>query len=197
MCLLFESIAVAKGEPQNLAWHEKRLNSSRKALWGLTNKISLENIASHAPKESTLVKLKVVYSREIEEVSYEEYQPKPIRSFQLVTSDTKYPYKYLDRNELNALYQERNGADEIIIIQDGHVTDTSIGNLIFLTEGRWYTPSTPLLPGTMRASLLNEGQIEEALITADSLYSYEKLMVINALNPFDPVQALPISSIRP
>jgi 4-amino-4-deoxychorismate lyase len=196
MCLLFESIAVVGGLPQNLAWHEKRMNASRRSLWGLSNKISLENIAADTPKDSTLLKLKVIYGQEIEEVSYEEYHPKPIRSFQLIKSDTTYSHKYLDRNELNALYQEKNGADEIIIIQNKQVTDSSIGNLIFLSEGQWYTPSTPLLPGTMRAKLLNEGQIQEAHITTDSLNSYEKLMVINALNPFDPIRALPISSIR-
>ena len=52
----------------------------------------------------------------------------------------------------------RGACDEILIIKDGHITDTSISNIVFrLPDGWWLTPFTPLLKGIMRTYLLESG----------------------------------------
>lgn len=196
MCLLFESIAVINGKPQNLIWHQNRMNESRKSIFAVSDNISLVDTPFNIPKKSGLVKLRIVYTQAIENISYEKYIPKNPQTFQLIKSSLEYSHKYLDRSELNYLLKKRNGADEIIIVKDQLITDSSIGNLLFMAAGKWHTPSSPLLPGTMRAKLLESGKIKEKEISAKTLGDYEKVMVINAMNPFNIQRARPISSIR-
>jgi len=57
------------------------------------------------------------------------------------------------------------------------------------------TPDTPLLPGTMRASLLAKGLIRESRITPENLHSYQKLKLINAMNDLKHAPEIPIESI--
>lgn len=128
-----------------------------------------------------------------------DYTPKPIVRLKVMYhNDIDYRYKYNDRTQLNLLLNTAKSAfdvDEIIIVKQGKVSDCTIGNLLFGRQGRWYTPNTPLLRGTQRQFLLDQGRIALADIGVDELKNYEKLMIINALNPFDERRALPIDCI--
>jgi 4-amino-4-deoxychorismate lyase len=53
-----------------------------------------------------------------------------------------------------------------------------------LSEDQWYTPETPLLPGTMRQYLLNKNLIRPRAIYHFDLEKYDKLCVFNAMIPF-------------
>lgn len=130
-------------------------------------------------------KCRVSYSREIEKVEFEAYTPKEINSFKLVESDIDYSLKYADRSELLNLYRQRGAADEIIIVKNGLITDTSYSNLIFFNGNKWLTPKSPLLFGIQRERLLREGKIQEADITAADLVNFESVMVVNAMLWFD------------
>ena len=67
--------------------------------------------------------------------------------------DICYPYKYTDRDNINRLIELRGDCDDILIIKNGMVTDSSYANVVFRDlNGNWVTPSTFLLPGTIRAS---------------------------------------------
>lgn len=73
-------------------------------------------------------------------------------------SDTiDYRYKSTDRKELEALYALRGNQDDVLIVRNNLLTDTSIANVALEKEGVWYTPRTPLLKGTKRALLLEQG----------------------------------------
>ncbi|MEA3462083.1 MAG: hypothetical protein U9R49_09400, partial [Bacteroidota bacterium] len=61
----------------------------------------------------------------------------------------------------------------------------------------WVTPDTPLLPGTMRASLLKKGKISGHRIAPEDLNGYQKLKLINAMNDLEHAPELPIASIKP
>lgn len=128
-----------------------------------------------------------------------DYTPKHISRLKIIHhNDIDYRYKYNDRTQLNLLLNTAKSAfdvDEIIIVKQGKVSDCTIGNLLFGRQGRWYTPNTPLLRGTQRQFLLDQGRIALADIGVDELKNYEKLMIINALNPFDERRALPIDCI--
>ena len=82
-----------------------------------------------------------------------------ISSFKIIHADIEYPLKYEDRHEINHLFGQKGDADEIIIIKNGLVTDTSIANLAFFDKGQWITPAQPLLNGTTRQRLLDENKI--------------------------------------
>ena len=196
MSLLFESIACIDGKLQNLAYHEERMSMSRSDVLGLSNEIFLDTI--DVPKESMkgLWKCRVSYRETIEEIEFRKYKSAEPRYFRLINSEISYAYKFEDRSELDALFKKRGSSDDIIIVVDGFITDTSYGNLLFKDGNKWITPEQPLLQGTMRASLLDSGRISPEKITVSDLMDFSAFMLINALNPFDENRALPIERIR-
>lgn len=84
-------------------------------------------------------------------------------------------------------------ADALIVNERGEITETSILNVAVKRNGVWITPpvSCGLLPGTMRAELLDEGSIREGVILAADLMPGETIRCFNAVRgvldvPFRP-----------
>lgn len=195
MCRLFETIRVCDGEPQNLGLHEKRLNASRRKLSGSTGEISLAELIS-VPDDclTGVYRCRVIYRESIISIEFIPYRPAVVRTLKVVMADDiDYSLKYLDRSCLTGLI-DRDFADDVLIIKNGFVTDTSYSNIVF-TEGRhWITPGTPLLQGTMREKLLLEGKIQEDRITVADLGRFTHFRLINAMLGFD-APLLPVSNI--
>jgi len=83
-----------------------------------------------------LVKCRIVYSNDIQEITYTPYQPKSIKSLKLVEDNTiDYHCKYLDRNHINELYTQRGNCDDIIIVKNGMLTDSSYSNIALRKDG--------------------------------------------------------------
>jgi len=94
---------------------------------------------------------------------------------------------------LKTLFDQRAEHSEILIIKNGLVTDCFYYNVAFYSDA-WYTPASPLLAGTMRASLLEEKKITPIDISLEDVPRYSKICLFNALNPFEEI-VLPIKSI--
>ena len=109
---------------------------------------------------------------------------KKINSIKIIDSDIEYDYKYLDRDKIDRLCSYKKSADEIIIIKDGYITDTSIANIAIYQDNYWITPKRPLLYGTTRARLLKEGVLKEADIDIQSLKNAPKIALMNAMIGF-------------
>jgi 4-amino-4-deoxychorismate lyase len=61
------------------------------------------------------------------------------------------------------------------------VTDSSYANLLFRKGDNYYTPSTPLLKGTMREKLLDEKKIAERSITRENIREFSEIYLMNAM----------------
>jgi len=197
MCLLFETIRIEAGVPQNLTWHQKRMDFAMKQVWKIDNPVKLDSTLK-IPEEYAhgRVRCKVLYGRSLDQVSFSMYKPKVIRSLKIVEDNQiDYQHKYADRSGLDSLFRLRGSADEIVIVKDGVVTDTSVSNLIFLETGTWYTPSEPLLKGTTRSRLLSEGLIRERRIRTEDLNKYEGCKLINAMRDLREEPLIPIDEI--
>lgn len=197
MSLLFETIKVEGKKFHNLAYHNNRLNSSRFDLFGAKEIISLDDVL-RVPDliDEELHKCKVNYQNKIEKVEFSRYQPKSIQTLKVVHSDNfKYSYKYTDRTEIDRLFQKRAECDDILIVQNGMVTDTSYCNIIFFDGKKWVTPNTPLLQGTKRALLLDQGEIVEAPVKLTDLSEFSHFMLINAMLDFEKERQQPIEQI--
>jgi 4-amino-4-deoxychorismate lyase len=72
-----------------------------------------------------------------------------------------------------------------LIIKNELVTDTSIANIAFFDGEKWLTPKKPLLKGTTRARLLENGEIFEADIDVHTLKNYTQVALLNAMIDFD------------
>ena len=99
-----------------------------------------------------------------------------------------YRLKYADRTELDQLFLKRGEADDILIIQNGLVTDTSIANIAFFDGDKWITPKEPLLKGTTRARLLDEKKIFEQDIKIADLGKFTEFALMNAMIGFDRIK---------
>lgn len=189
MCLFIETIRVENGTVYNLDYHTERLNRTRAAFWkgcaplDLREFVSLDSLRS--PQSlAGIHKCRVLYGREIEEITYAPYQMREVSSLRLIAADgVDYTYKSANRDELNALYARRGVADDVLIVKDGFLTDTSIANVALYDEKMkmWCTPSRPLLRGTKRAELIDKKIIVKRDIPQVHLGEYSKIMLFNAM----------------
>jgi len=185
---LLETIHIVDGNPLNLVYHQKRLEYSRHTL-GYSSSLILKL----DPPSSGEYRCRVIYEEDIKKTEYIPYQKKEINTFKLIHSSIEYPLKYEDRSELEQLFKQKGEADEIIIIKDGLVTDTSIANLCFYDGQDWLTPKYPLLKGTTRQRLLDENIIKCADIPYQEIHKFSKIAVINAMTDFTIIENAIIS----
>lgn len=196
MSRLIESVYLKDGEFRNLKYHQLRIESSSKELFGVPNKWTLENkLQSSEYPETGLYKVRVVYDREVRQIEFVPYVAKSVRSLKLIDSDAiLYRHKFEDRQALDELYQQRGSCDDIIIVKDGFITDASYANLLFRKESEWFTPATYLLAGTMRACLLYSQQIKSTEVRVEDVVKYDSCKLINAMLGMDAPE-IPVSSI--
>jgi 4-amino-4-deoxychorismate lyase len=131
----------------------------------------------------------VIYTqRQIVDIKYQLYKKKEIKTFKVIFDDTiEYDYKYLDRTAIEKLYSQKEDCDEIIIVKNGLLTDTSIANICLQQNGTWHTPKKPLLLGTQRAKLLDQDKLIQTDLTLNDLKKAEKIALCNAMIGFDPL----------
>jgi 4-amino-4-deoxychorismate lyase len=145
---------------------------------------------------SGIVKCRFRYNNGEWTTEFEPYRPRAVRRLHLVRdNEIDYSFKYSDRSAIERLFNERGEADDVLIVRNGMITDTSIANIVFTDGLRFYTPDTPLLRGTCRARLISEGIISEVPVPIGNLDKYTHFMLINAMNPFDRERLLPVKNI--
>lgn len=187
LATLFEVIKIQNRQLQNTDYHNNRLNRSLSLIFGVKENIHLEKVIN-IPKDldNQTFKCRVIYSNKIEKIQFEPYFQKIITSLKLVEcNDIDYRYKYYDRSIIDELFAQRKNCDDILIIKNGFVSDTSYANIVFWDGTGWITPSTPLLPGTKRQKLLDQKIIEEKGIKASDIKQFEKARIINAMIDLD------------
>ncbi|MGL5262583.1 MAG: aminotransferase class IV [Bacteroides sp.] len=197
MCHWLESIALQGGSILHLDYHQARMDYTL-SLHKSSAVLRLEQLLStiSLPSEG-LYKVRVVYNvKGFVDVSWQPYRSKQWSSFELVeATDLDYATKKLDRACFDHL-KSKASKEELILTQQGLVTDTTYSNLVFLREGLWFTPSSYLLKGTQRQFLLDHKQIKETRITQDDLASFTHFKLINAMMPFSTAFTYPITLIR-
>jgi len=178
-----ETIKALDGKLFNLSYHQKRYESVLKSL-GINDFKNLKEYLN--PPTSGLYRCRLVYDEKNISVTYHKYKKREIKSLKLVYDDKiNYSKKSTNRDELNNLFEKREECDEVLIVKNTLITDTTIANVAFYKDGLWYTPKEPLLEGTTRARLLDEGKIIEKDIRVHDLKNYSKLALMNAMLDFD------------
>jgi 4-amino-4-deoxychorismate lyase len=192
MSRFIETIRISEGKPVRLGYHQRRVHATsmnilrHEAAWDLSDLLGAEAIP-----QTGIYKCRITYDREPLRIEFEPYTIQDIRSLKLVHADNiNYDFKYADRSDLNGLFALRDRCDDILIVKDGRVTDTSYGNVVLSdSEGIWFTPADCLLAGTMRQYLLDNGVIIERVIRVGDLKHYSTFKVINALREWQTTPA--------
>ncbi|WP_277110305.1 aminotransferase class IV [Chryseobacterium taklimakanense] len=196
MYQFIESIKIEDQEIFLLEYHQKRVNETFRQF-GKETSIDLEKIVKNLQHdEDGLYKLRIVYDLERKfTTQLIPYAIAEIDDFQLVENNNiDYSFKYENRKEF-AVMKEEARSEEIIIVKNNRVTDTSFSNLLFLKGKEWYTPNTYLLNGVQRQYLLKNKKIKEAEITLQNLEEFSHFQIINALNDFDDMFVYPLHKI--
>ena len=180
--MLLETIKCEDGIIFNLSYHQKRLNQSLKELYPSNKTIDLKSAIN--PPKNGLYRCRIIYAENIQSIEYIPYSEKEIQSIKIVSSSLDYHLKYANRDSFSILLAKHNNVDEILIEKDGYITDTSIANIAFYDGEQWVTPTHPLLKGTMRQKLLDEGFLQKRDIKKENLSHYTQVALTNAMIGF-------------
>jgi len=192
--LLLETIRIEDGEIHNLSYHQDRCTKSRRILFHSSDVLDLSSIIV-APKVG-LFRCRILYGENLHSIEYMPYTPKEIQKMKIVSSDIEYSLKYANREALNALLELHKDVDEVIIEKNGYLTDTTISNIAFFDGKQWLTPAKPLLEGTMRAKLIDEGFLHAKEIKKENLHNYSQVALMNAMIGFKILNMDTIQNIK-
>ncbi len=183
MSLLFESIKVEDGRFFNLRCHGRRLNDSRRELFGCKEMLDLTGaLALPDGCRKGLYKCRVSYSEIIHGITFEPYSRRAIGSLKIVhDEEIEYPYKFENKSGITRLLSLKEKCDDILIVKNGLVTDTSFSNIAFFDGDKWLTPSVPLLKGTRRERLISDGMLVEEQIRVEDIRLFSRASLINAM----------------
>ncbi len=115
-------------------------------LWRAFDPIDLQDLL-HIPAfvGPEKYKCRVTYGGKIETIEWERYLPRTIQSLRLVEHNSiDYAFKYKNRDALNTLHAQRGHCDDVLIVKNGLITDTSYANVAFSDGTAWYTPEHTL-----------------------------------------------------
>lgn len=197
MCQLLETIKCAEGRLENLEFHQARFSLSRKLKFNAEDEILLkQQIQVPNFAKTGLFRCRVIYGQQIEKIEFIPHVYRVVNSLQLVEDNSiDYQFKYADRKYLEQLFEKRGTCDDIIIVKNGLITDSFVANLVFFDGKKWWTPDSPLLPGTQRARLLQTGKISATRITPFDLPGFQKAGLINAMNNLNNMPTIGIEKI--
>ena len=178
---LLESLQVIDGQFQHIQYHNQRFNTSRLELLNIDEKTDLsKSIKIPSDCREGIFRCRVIYEKDIQEVTFTPYLYKVIKSLKLIDiGDWDYQHKYADRSFMKQLLENNPEVDEVIMTKNGFITDCTIANLAFYDGKNWFTPSTPLLKGTKRSQLLHRALITERIIKVEDISQYEGVCLIN------------------
>lgn len=188
-----ETIKIENGVGQNLDLHLKRASRTCFYHFGVRTVFPFDTIIREirSTHNEGIYKLRIIYTGKIEHYSIEKYRPRTIEKLKIVDGDNiDYSFKYEDRQALNRLLDLKGDCDDIIIVKDGFVTDTSYSNLVFSDGEQFFTPSGFLLNGTKRQQLLRDGKIKEKEIKMEDISRYSGVYMINSMLDFIPVKKI-------
>lgn len=190
-----EVIRIKNGQPQNLAYHIQRME---KTVWDFYH-AKLAPFTLDVPRNLRgIVKCRIVYDKAIRETTLTPYRKKQRQTVAIVHADEiDYRYKSTDRRRLEQLVEDAK-TDDIIIIRRGLVSDAGYCNLVFEDEeGCLFTPAEPLLAGTCRQRLIDEGRIKENTIRREDIRNYKYVYFINAMTDLSEAQRFRVEDIIP
>lgn len=178
-----ETICVLNGEIQNFDRHLARIRATQEKHFGRSMLIPTDPIRALAATSVGRAKLRFTYdAMVIYDIEVTPYNIRHVEKLRLVHDNAiLYQEKSEDRSALQRLHEGTSANEEIIIVKQGYLTDTSYTNIALYDGTQWVTPTTPLLAGTRRAALIAQGKLTERPIRETDLPQYEKISLINAM----------------
>lgn len=197
MFRFLESIQILNGSPQLLDLHQRRIEETAEKFVFKPPSI-FEILKNKIFPKSGIFKGRFLYDEKVDYFEYESYTPPVFTEFFMLNANGyDYSSKFTERSFIHQAKSKLLPHQDLIFIQNGRLTDMSIGNLVFYNDEGLYTPKQPLLKGIQRSRYLTDGQISEREIYVEHLSEFTHFQWINALNEITPKRWLEISCIKP
>ncbi|MEL7159441.1 MAG: aminotransferase class IV [Bacteroidota bacterium] len=195
--LLLESIRILDGTADLLPYHQQRMDRARRVLFPKSAVLKLEKILAELKLPTKgLYKLRIEYNSKVMKTEFVPYIMRPVNSIRIVKADeVRYGRKFADRTGIRKCLEKKGKCDDILMIQRGHVTDASYANVAFFDGKHWYTPAWPLLRGTRREALLEQGVIRPSVIRERDLVNFQSVRLINAMLPWGEAPTLGMEAV--
>ncbi len=153
-------------------------------------RLELEHLA--AGLTHTLQKVRLLVTREGRITLESEALPRPDATPPHVALaprpiDSSNPFLYhktTNRGLYEAARAARPGYDDVLLFNEkGEATESTIANLAVEIEGKLCTPPVRcgLLPGTLRAELLERGELFERAITVEEMLRSPRVFLLNSV----------------
>ena len=198
MSQFFESIRFKDGIAENLGFHQLRVNKTLQAFGASSHSIELASIVHQLvlPVDG-LFKLRISYDLHGHFQSvFTPYQYKQIQNFALVDiKGQSYDYKFSNRAWINEALI-KSGQDEVLMHEGGLIKDCSYTNIVFCDGVHWFTPAAPLLEGTQREKLIEEGVFLPKALYVQDLPNFKKFKCINAMIRWEDAVEYKMESIK-
>lgn len=177
-----ETIRVVDGKYHHLNAHIERMQRTAFYFFRTLPVVSEHQLIIPSRYRKGLVKCRMVYAESIRLIEFQLYRPRQINSLEIVRNGTiDYSYKSTNREKIDQLFSLRRQCDEIIIVKNGLVTDSSFSNFVFENEEGLFTPTSFLLKGIQRDYLLSSNRIKERVIREEDMNQYSRVHLINAM----------------
>jgi len=180
-----ETLLVKDGEIQNLKYHLKRMEKTYNYFkWKMEN--GKWKIDDELKMENGKWRIRITYNQHgIQKIEIYPIKERIFKKFKIVKINFDYKFKYKNRNSFSILhYPFSIDIDELILVKNNLITDSTISNLAFFTGKEWITPKFPLLKGTKREELIQKGFLKETNIHISDLKYFKKIAMINAILGF-------------
>jgi 4-amino-4-deoxychorismate lyase len=195
---LLETIKIKNNQIRNSGYHNRRIKQSIKILFGTSSDIEIEKIIKineNLDKQS-VYKCRFLYGEKSWNYEFVKYQIPGIKSLRIVECDTaEYSLKKTDRSFFENLRAHKNLFDDILIVKNNRITDTSFANIVFWDGKNWITPLYPLLKGTKRQYYIDRNIILEKDIFLNDLGSFSNARIINAMIDIEESYNIDINNI--
>jgi len=186
MSLFVESIKLNDGIFSRLKLHQERVNNAFNANFQDEEPISIfEILNEYSIPQKGIYKCRIAYDTDVQLVEIVPYVRREIKSLKLVRTDIETrTFKLENRALYNDAFAQRGYCDDVLLVRNGLLTDTSYCNIALFDGENWFTPLTPLLYGVNRADLLANEKLIERDIKASELKDYQQIMLFNAMIEF-------------
>jgi len=186
MSQFLETIQLCDGVFKLVDRHQDRMNKALKFNYSTETKIDLFNelLQTNYPTQG-LYKCRIIYSNIIELVEFVPYTSPKICSLKVVEIDLpQWQYKCVDRTDLQNTAALKGSCDDVLMVKNGLLTDTSFCNIAVYDDQNWFTPRLPILYGVQREQLIAENKIIEKDILLADINDYSTMCLFNAMNEF-------------
>lgn len=190
MCRFLETIKLLDGNFFRLPLHQQRINRAFSECYPKTKVPDLISIIQNSDFPlNGLFKCRILFDENDFKIEFEPYIRKEISSLQLINTDIQtFNYKPADRSAYQQAFKLRKNCDDVLLVRDGFITDSSFANIAFFDGVNWITPEIPLIYGVNRTSLLAEQKIVALPVNISDFSNFQSFRLFNAMIEFGEIE---------